>query len=292
MYEIATFPFAPAAQRDPISGVSEGLLENERARGNQPKIFFSNTSVEYWGGGRSAALIHTSADGKSDVALPENVRAFFLTGAQHGPARFPTKVNQGQQPDNPLEYAYTLRALLVAMTKWVKDDVAPPASRIPRIADGTLVPINQVRFPEIAGVQNPKIIPAARQAGKALPFLVPQVDEDGNELSGVRTAEEVVPMATYTGWNFRNPSIGGTNNLVNLLGSQIPLPRTKAERDAKRDPRKSVEERYTSRDAYLASARQVEEALVKDRLLLAEDLPQVMKRMEEQWNAASSKATQ
>jgi len=64
------------------------------------------------------------------------VRAFFLTGAQHGPARFPTKVNQGQQPDNPLEYAYTLRALLVAMTKWVKDDVAPPASRIPRIAEG------------------------------------------------------------------------------------------------------------------------------------------------------------
>ena len=131
MYSIATFPFAPAAERDPISGVSEGLLDNERARTNQPKIFFTNTSVEYWGGGRSAALIHTSADGKSDVQLPENVRAFFLTGAQHGPARFPTRVNQGQQPDNPLEYAYTLRALLVAMTKWVKDDVAPPASRIP-----------------------------------------------------------------------------------------------------------------------------------------------------------------
>jgi len=292
MYEIATFPFAPAAQRDPIGGVNEGLLENDRARGNQPKIFFSNTSVEYWGGGRSAALIHTSADGKSDVALPENVRAFFLTGAQHGPARFPTKVNQGQQPDNPLEYAYTLRALLVAMTKWVKDDVAPPASRIPRIADGTLVPINQVRFPEIAGVQNPKIIPAGRQAGKALPFLVPQIDEDGNELSGVRTAEQAVPMATYTGWNFRNQSIGGTNNLVNLLGSQIPLPRTKAEREAKRDPRKSVEERYKSADAYLASARQVEEALVKDRLLLPEDLPQVMKRMEEQWSVANTKATQ
>jgi hypothetical protein len=292
MYEIATFPFAPAAQRDPIGGVNEGLLENERARGNQPKIFFSNTSVEYWGGGRSAALIHTSADGKSDVALPENVRAFFLTGAQHGPARFPTTVNQGQQPDNPLEYAYTLRALLVAMTKWVKDDVPPPASRIPRIADGTLVPINQVRFPEIAGVQNPKIIPAARQAGKALPFLVPQVDEDGNELSGVRTAEQAVPMATYTGWNFRNQSIGGTNNLVNLLGSQIPLPRTKAEREAKRDPRKSVEERYASADAYLASARKVEEALVKDRLLLPEDLPQVLKRMEEQWSVASTKATQ
>jgi len=292
MYEIATFPFAPGAQRDPISGVNEGLLENERARGTQPRIFFTNTSVEYWGGGRSAALIHTSADGRADVALPENVRAFFLTGAQHGPARFPTKVNQGQQPDNPLEYAYTLRALLVAMTKWVKEDVAPPASRIPRIADGTLVPIAQVRFPEIAGVQNPRTIPAARQAGKPLPFLVPQVGDDGNELSGVRTAEQVVPMATYTGWNFRNQSIGGMSNLVNLLGSAIPLPRTKAEREAARDPRKSVEERYASRDAYLANARQAADALVKDRLLLADDVPQVMKRIEEQWMVASSKTTQ
>jgi Alpha/beta hydrolase domain len=292
MYAIATFPFTPTAQRDPIGGVTEGLLDNDRARAHQPKVFFTNTSVEYWGGGRSAALIHTSADGRSDVALPDNVRAFFLTGAQHGPARFPTRVNQGQQPDNPLEYAYTLRALLVAMTKWVKDDVAPPASRIPRIADGTLVPVTQVNFPELAGVQSPKIIPAGKQAGKSLPLLVPQVGDDGNELAGVRTAESVVAMATYTGWNFRNPAIGGTSYLVNLLGSAIPLAHTRAERTANHDPRKSVEERYASRDAYVAAARQVEEALVKDRLLLADDLPQVMKRMEEQWNVATTTSTQ
>ena len=292
MYEIATFPFTPSAHRDPISGVNEGLLDNERARSNQPKIFFTNTSVEYWGGGRSAALIHTSADGKTDVQLPENVRAFFLTGAQHGPARFPTKINQGQQPDNPLEYAYTLRALLVAMTKWVKDDTPPPASRIPKIADGTLVPVTLVKFPEIQGVQSPKIIPAGRQAGKSLPLLVPQVGDDGNELAGVRTAESVVAMATYTGWNFRNPAIGGTSYLVNLLGSAIPLAHTKAEREARRDPRKSVEERYGSREAYLASAREVEDALVKDRLLLADDVPSVMKRIEEQWAVASTKSTQ
>ena len=124
----------------------------------------------------------------------------------------------------------------------------------------------QVKFPEIPGVQSPKIVPAGRQAGKSLPLLVPQVGDDGNELAGVRTAESVVAMATYTGWNFRNSAIGGTSYLVNLLGSAIPLAHTKAEREARRDPRKSVEERYASRDAYLASARQVEEALVKDRL--------------------------
>jgi hypothetical protein len=292
MYEIATFPFAPGTDRDPVSGVNEGLLDNDRARANQPKIFFTNTSVEYWGGGRSAALIHTSADGRRDVELPPNVRAFFLTGAQHGPARFPTRVNQGQQPDNPVEYAYTLRALLVAMTGWVTDNTPPPASRVPRIADGTLVPLAQAKFPSLPGVQSPAVIPAARQAGQALPFLVPQVDEDGNELAGVRTAEVAVPMATYTGWNFRNPSIGAPTQLVNLLGSAIPLPRSRAAAATAHDPRKSIEERYPSRDAYLAAARRVEEALVQGRYLLAEDVTRVMRRMEEQWEAAEGNATQ
>ena len=48
-----------------------------------PKIFFSNTSYEYWG--RVAALIHVSADGKKDAAYfgqcpdlsPDWLTAFF-----------------------------------------------------------------------------------------------------------------------------------------------------------------------------------------------------------------------
>jgi hypothetical protein len=288
MFVATSFPFANLAQRDPISGASEGLLDNERARGHQPKVFFTNTAVEYWGGGRSAALIHTSPDGKSDLALPDNTRAYFLTGAQHGPARFPTHVNQGQQPDNPVEYAFTLRALLVAMTRWVDDDLAPPASQVPRLADGTLVPVAHVKFPTIAGVQSPTIIPPARHAGHSLPFLVPQVDEDGNETSGVRTAEIQVPMATYTGWNFRGAAIGGTDQLVSLLGSALSLARTKAERARSHDPRRSVEERYASRDAYLAAAREVNEGLIKGGYLLAADAPEVMKRVEDQWGDAKN----
>lgn len=283
MFVATSFPFASSAERDPMSGGREGLLDNDRARQNQPKIFFTNTAVEYWGGGRSAALVHTSPDGKSDLVLPENTRAFFLTGSQHGPARFPTKVNQGQQPDNPVEYALTMRALLVAMTRWVTDTALPPASRIPRLADGTLVPAAHVKFPAIAGVKSPTSIPAARHGAKPLPFLVPQVDGDGNELAGVRTAEIRVPMATYTGWNFRGAAIGGTDQLVSLLGSAIPLTRTKADRVAAHDPRPSVEERYPSREAYLASAQEVIGELVKGGYLLSADGPQVVKRMEEQW---------
>jgi hypothetical protein len=286
MYSATQFPFATTAERDPITGRTEGLLDNDRARRNQPKIFFTNTAVEYWGGGRSAALIHTSPDGKKDLTLAPNTRAFFLTGAQHSPARFPTRINQGQQPDNPLEYVYTLRALLVAMTKWVKDDVTPPASQVPRIADGTLVAAASLKFPAIPGVQSPTIVEAARYGGHAIPFLVPQVDRDGNEIAGVRTAEQRVPMATYTGWNFRNPSIGGTKQLVSLLGSALPLPLDKQEREVRHDPRVSIEERYPTHDAYLSAARRVADELVAGGYLLADDVKQMMGRLEEEWNHA------
>ena len=63
-----------------------------------------------------------------------------------------THVTQGQQPENPVEYWWTLRALLVAMDHWVRDGKQPPASRYPRLADGTLVAASQVAFPKIPGV--------------------------------------------------------------------------------------------------------------------------------------------
>jgi hypothetical protein len=287
MYEITRFPYANAATRDPISGRTEGLLENDRSKENQPKTFFTNTSVEYWGGGRSAALVHTSPDGKQDLKLADNTRVYYLTGSQHGPARFPTKVNQGQQPDNPLEYWWTMRALMVAMEKWIKDGAAPPASQYPTLADRTLVPVEQVSFPALDGVQSPKIIPPVQRDGKVVPFLVPQVDADGNETAGVRTPESLVPLATYTGWNFRNRAIGGPTLLVSLLGSRIPFARTAADRTSTHDPRKAVAERYPSRDAYMAKAREAAQDLVKRGYLLSQDMEQVMSRMEAQWQAAT-----
>src|SRR6185295_17729953 len=78
------FPFADASVRDPVSGAQEGLLDNARSRANQPKVFYTNTPVEYWGTGRVAALVHTTPDGSADLALPENVRFYFFAGTQHG----------------------------------------------------------------------------------------------------------------------------------------------------------------------------------------------------------------
>jgi hypothetical protein len=290
MYNATAFPFADAAQQDPVSGQTEGLLDNERARQNQPKIFYTNTAVEYWGGGRSAALIHTSADGKADVTPPGNVRVYFLTGAQHGPTRFPPRTSTGQQRENPVEYVWTQRALLVAMDHWVKQGAAPPASQHPRLSDGTLVRAERIPFPAIPGVPSPRIIPGARQASTMLPLLVPQVDEDGNERAGVRVPEHAVPVATYTGWNFRGQSIGGPTYLVALMGSSVPFAKTRAERAKATDPRPSIEERYPSKEAYLALARGQPDRLVKGGYLLPDDVPQVMKRVEDQWTGVHSPA--
>lgn len=225
-FSSAAFPFSDHAQRDPLTGGTEGLLDNARGRAHQPKVFYVNTAAEYWGSGRSAALIHTTPDGQSDIVPPENARIYFAASTQHLGAQFPPRVTMGQQLDNPL-VAGPLRALFVALDRWVREGAAPPPSRYPRLADGTLVPVDEVRFPGIPGVTRPVGIPAGRDGGRTLPLLVPQVDEDGNDLAGIRAALLVVPLATHTGWNFRNRNIGAMIQLVPFLGSSVPFVRNK-----------------------------------------------------------------
>ncbi len=280
MYAATQFPYATAAERDPVTRRVDGLFENGRAAKTQPKVMFTNTAVEYWGGGRAAALIHTTADGKRDLALPPNVRAYFLTGTQHGPAPFPASPETaGQQAANPLEYWWTMRALLVAMTDWVTRGVEPPASQVPRLSDGSLVTVAKLKFPALPGVANPRTVQGPRAENHDLPFLVPQVDADGNEIAGIRTPEHRVPMATFTGWNFRGAAIGGTAQLVNLLGAAVPFPATKTAGD----PRRALDERYPAKDAYLAAASDAAEALVKGRFLRRDDVAAVMARVEAWW---------
>src|SRR5262249_26837032 len=160
--------------------------------------------------GRAAALIHTSPDGSKDLTLPENERVYFLTGSQP-----PAAARNGQQQENPNDYWYVMRALLAAMDRWMREGVAPPPSQYPHLQDGTLVKASEVAFPAIPGVHSPRSLPAALRtpnpllgrdgaAGTPLPFLVPQTDKDGIERAGIRLPDIEVPLATYTGWNFRN----------------------------------------------------------------------------------------
>jgi len=295
VYDATSFPFADAAQKDPVSGVDDGLLANPRSRAHQPKVFYTNTPVEYWGTGRVAALVHTTADGKRDVTPPENVRVYFFAGTQHAPSRFPPAVGAGQQHDNPVNYWWSMRALLLAMHKWVATGTPPPPSLYPKLAERTMVTPAAVAFPAIPGVPSPKtiaagarvantLIPGGAGAGTPLPLLVPQVDADGNELAGIRLPDVAVPLATYTGWNFRSAATGATTDLVSLLGSSIAFPATRAIREASRDPRRSIEERYASRDEYLTKVRDAADALVAKGYLLIDDVPPIVQRAADAWD--------
>ncbi|MEO7799604.1 MAG: alpha/beta hydrolase domain-containing protein [Opitutaceae bacterium] len=298
-YSATSFPFSDAAQRDPVSGVSEGLLENPRSK-HVPKIFYTNTSVEYWGGGRVAFLGHTDPAGTKDISLPGNVRSYFFAGTQHGPGRFPPiAATAGQQRANPADYWWINRALLTSMHRWVKDGVPPPASAIPSFREGTLVPVAAISFPAIAGVASPRMLKAgARVAnlliaggageGAVLPLAVPQVDADGIERAGVRLPEIAVPLATYTGWNFRSASAGAPGDLVALVGSWIPFPATRVAKESTRDPRRSVEERYASRAEYLAKITAAADTLVQGGYLLKGDVGRIAQRAGEQWDLVTS----
>src|SRR6266853_2757908 len=121
------------------------------------------------------------------------------------------------------------------------------------------------------------------RVGKPFPVLVPQTDADGNDLGGVRLPELQVPLATYTGWNLRDPSIGASDRRLSFIGSFIPFARTAQERQQSGDPRLSIAERYTSREQYLGKFAEAAVKLIQQRFLLSEDLAAVLARGQQEW---------
>ena len=270
------FPFAHTTLTDPVTGQTGALL---RGDGFDPLIIEVNTSTEYWQKG--ASLLHTDPLGQRDLALPATVRLYLMAGTQHGGRAGMSAVRgSGMQPRNPHNPTPALRALLVALDQWVSDGIEPPASRVPQLATGTLVPAEAVRFPAIPGLQVPQranrivvlhdwVYPPA-QPDNAYVALVPQVDADGNEVAGIRLPPLAVPVATYTGWNlYAAPYPEG--EFCDREGSFVPFAPTRAERGAHGDPRLSLEERYGSQTAYVQKVDEVARALVAERLLLPED---------------------
>jgi hypothetical protein len=306
-YPTDIFPFTDAPERDPESGVTDGLLTHAGGPELLPKIFYTNSEYEYWG--RAASLIHTTIDGAGDAPLMDNVRIYLLAAGQHGPGAFPPVQTIGQQRSNPLDYRWAMKALLLAMDRWTANGTAPPPSRYPRVSDGTLVPPDRLRFPKVPGVTTSTAVHRAYRAdygpkfategvvtleppriGTAFPILVPQVDADGNGIAGVKMPELAVPLATYTGWNLFNERSGPTDALSSMQGSYISLPRTTAERKRTSDPRLSIEERYRDKDQYVGLVGKAALDLIEQGFLLSEDLAVVLKNAGRHWDVAASTA--
>ena len=87
-----------------------------------------------------------------------------------------------------------------------------------------------------------------------------------------------LPRGTYTGWNLRSPQAGAETMLSPLDGMYIPFAKTKAEREKTGDPRLSLEERYPTREAYLARIEKAAKKLQEEGFLLEEDVARIIER--------------
>ena len=276
------FPFSTATLDDPLTGRSGSLF---RGDGSDPLLIETNTSTEYWQKG--ASLLHTDPLGTRDVTLPENSRVYMIAGTQHGGRNgATTDPGPNVNPRNPHNPMPAIRALLVALDAWVVSGTAPPPSRVPTLAEGTLVEPDRTGFPAVPGVAIVRSTNVVAPPGdwvrptapdKTYRTLVSKVDADGNEVAGIRLPDIAVPLATYTGWNeYKPPYPAG--EIADRDGSCLPLPADKAAREASGDPRPSIAERYRDGADYVARVRAVVTQLMADRLLLAEDAERYLDR--------------
>lgn len=283
------FPFANQTLTDPITGNTDGRLARCTQTNTCPNIFEVNSENEYWS--KDGAMLTVDPSG-NDLPDPANARYYLMASLPHNGGVPATGQGICQQALNPLVANVTLRALLVDLDQWVSSGTPPPESRVPRLADSTLVPPlpqDGMGFPTIPGVtyngrmhtgdlfdfgprfdQGILSILPPRLLGTPYPALVPKTDVDGNDIAGIRLPEVAAPLATYTGWGLRAYA-PGANDGCDASGQKIDFPRTEADRVASGDPRMSIAERYPTHDAYVSAVTDAVNSLREQRLLLDAD---------------------
>ena len=290
------FPFTYSVIHDPITGRSDGILNKCSISETCPKIMHVDTGTEIRS--RRASLVVTDPLGREDLVLPDNVRVYWLASSSHIPFNFrDLSTTSARRPgqrgvevknlSNPVDIRPVQRALLLALDRWIADNSPPPVSSYGKISDNTLAPMSHI----VAGFPSP--VPgftftanynAIRQSdyilssdpltpyslGRSYTLLFSAIDEDGNEIPGIRLPRVANPIGTYTGWN---PRAAGhaENDLAENLGSWAPLSDTMKTRLETGDPRLSLEERYGSHDQWVAKVSHSANELVRKGYLLPRD---------------------
>jgi hypothetical protein len=294
---------------DPVRGLpTASILDRCTASHACPKIIEHFGSAEVWGLKLTPEWVGTAGD--ADIPLPDNVRRYYIPSTQHGggkggfsttalapPACPSAGYGRGTLADNPVPHTETVNAIRMHFRDWVMKGVAPPPSRYPNLADGTLVDATNVTmgFPALPG------LPAGIPTGLINPGLdydfgpdfnymdgagvqtvlpprikhvlrmkVPKVDADGNELGGVPVVLREAPLGTYLGWNITAAGFH-KGQICNYAGGMIPFAKTKAERMASEDPRPSLEERYVNHAGYVAVVETAARKAAADGFLLEAD---------------------
>lgn len=301
---------------DPVRGLpAAGILDRCTASKTCPKVMEHFGSAEVWALKLTPEWVGT--DGKADLPLPDSVRRYYIASSTHGGGAggFDTSVpgaalpkagpmcpgnnfGQGLLPANPVPHTQTVNALRVHFRNWVMTGTAPPPSRYPTLAQGTLAPANKAAlgFPTLPGLRatlpEPDFImpvldydwgpgfnpldgsgvaslapPAIR---RVLDMWAPTVDVDGNEHGGVPVVLLDAPLGTYLGWNVTAAGFH-QGQICNYAGGMLPFARTAAERQANGDPRRSLQERYGDHAGYVAAVAKAVARAVAEGFLLEAD---------------------
>ena len=289
------FPFTYGDSTDPFTGRTDGVLARARASNTVPKLMHIQTSNEYWV--RAGSLPHTNPEGTEDAVLPEEVRFYTIGGSQHSSGNgIAIEGGPGQLPRNPNMWSPFSNSLLVAMHEWVANGKQPPASRYPKIADGSLVRshnsagnINAAAWNIMPGINHPRAIYSPGHADYGdrwqelriidkhpldtthyYQAMVPAVNADNNDFatSTVLPPLTSVPLATFTPWNLRAPATGAETELARLSGGYIPFSANAATAMKNKDLRNSVAERYSSFEDYFEKYQAATDKLIEEGYLL------------------------
>ena len=295
---------------DDVSGRQGGVMKRCAATNTCPKFFLGLSGTEFWQLQGSPVL--TDANGTKDLAQPDNARIYYYASTQHGGAGGTASIayapTRATYPTGTVvQFNDTFRALFLNLEDWVVRGTLPPASQVPKVADGTLVRPAQVAFPAMKGLTwavngvqtaipdfnylgwhnnfplfdfGPQYVPQdeagiatvlpPRNLNRDYAILVPQVDaRTGLTRAGIQSVEARAPLGTSFEFNY--VATPGITDLANLTGGYIPFHTTRAARLAAGDGRVSLEELYGNQAGYVAAVTEAANALVAQRLLLPRD---------------------
>lgn len=231
------------------------ILDRQRAFGGAPKVLVTNSASEYWRG--DGWLVHGDPATSRDVDDPPDVRHYLFAGVDHfGDLGELGAMVPARNPAAALDATLPERALFVALERWVRGGDPPPPSRVPRLDDGTATDRATVlaRVAALGRLATPDV-DALPGVG---PAFVSAVDDDGNEVAGVRLPGVAEPVATCAGWNVR-PEFPGLPALVpDFVGSRAALP--------------DLADRYAGAGDYRERVRAAAAALAASGHLLAADV--------------------
>jgi hypothetical protein len=211
-----------------------------------------------------------------------------------------SEVEPGVFRGSAVDTSYVVRSQLLHMLRWVEVGTEPPASQVPRIDAGTLVPRASLRYPvaSLAVPDTPHVAyrldfgprfaagivdhqPPLREAPFAV--RVSALDALGNEKAGIRLLELRVPIGTYTPWATRTGYAFAQKEMVAFVGSFLPLLTEERQQRLRGDNRPTLSHVYPSKQAYIRQVDSEIAKLVAEGWLLERDRSRAREAAMQRW---------